>query len=202
MPRRRSRVDFVSKASETQLALGKEPHSSAKPRQVLDDWFGVMYKELRSLAASVKRADANATISTSTLVHEAWIKLANSPGLAPESELHFKRLAARVMRQIVMDEARCRRAYKRGGGGMAMFVTLDDSVDTPVSCNQDLLRLDAALDALAQLSPRQAELVQLRFFGGHDVSAASALLGIAEATALRDWRVAKAWLATEIRREN
>src|ERR1039457_5470268 len=108
MPRRRSRVDFVSKASETQLALGKEPHSSAKPRQVLDDWFGVMYKELRSLAASVKRADANATISTSTLVHEAWIKLANSPGLAPESELHFKRLAARVMRQIVMDEARCR----------------------------------------------------------------------------------------------
>ena len=194
-------MDPPSKAAETHLVLESEPQSSAKPRLMLDDWFSVMYKELHRLAAAVKRADVNATISTSTLVHEAWVKLANSPVLAPESELHFKRLAARVMRQIVMDEARRHRAYKRGGGGMAMFVTLGDSVDTPVSCNEDLLRLDAALDALGKLSPRQAELVQLRFFGGHDVAAASALLGIAEATALRDWRVAKAWLAAEIRGE-
>jgi RNA polymerase sigma factor (TIGR02999 family) len=188
MPRRRSR------------AGSKELQTAAKPRQMMDDLFSAAYRELRRLAACVKRADVHATISTSTLVHEAWMKLAGSPGLTPQSELHFKRTAACAMRQIVMDEARRHRAYKRGGRGVALFVTLDDSVDVPVSSHQDWLRLDAALDALAQVNPRQAELVQLRFFGGHDVAEASALLSIAESTALRDWRVAKAWLAAEIRR--
>jgi RNA polymerase sigma factor (TIGR02999 family) len=167
---------------------------------MMDAWFSTLYNELRRLATSVKRADANVTISTSTLVHEAWMKLAGSPGLAPQSELHFKRTAACAMRQIVMDQARRHRAYKRGGRGVALFVTLDDSMDVPVSCDLDLLRLDTALDALAQVNPRQAELVQLRFFGGHDVAEASALLSIAESTALRDWRVAKAWLAAELRK--
>jgi len=166
---------------------------------MLDDQFSIIYKELHRLAASVKRADAHAAISTSTLLHEAWVKLARSPVAAPQSELHFKRTAARVMRHIVIDSARRRRAYKRSGG-LAMFVTLDDSVDVPLMCNEDLLRLDSALSALAQVSPRQAELVVLRFFGGYDVGEASAFLGIAESTALRDWRVAKAWLAAEIRR--
>jgi RNA polymerase sigma factor (TIGR02999 family) len=200
MPRRRSCTEFLFEAAAVPGARRNEPPVDLKPRQILDDWFSVTYKELRRLAASVKRADASATISTSTLVHETWMKLANSPDLAPESEMHFRRIAARVMRQIVIDEARRHRAFKRGGGGVAVFVTLDDSVDVPISSNEDLLRLDAALDALAQVSPRQAELVQLRFFGGHEVAEASALLSIAESTALRDWRVAKAWLAAEIRR--
>jgi RNA polymerase sigma factor (TIGR02999 family) len=167
-------------------------------RHALDDLFSATYDELRRMAAAVRRVDANATISTSTLVHEAWIKLAASPGVAPESEQHFKRLAARVMRQIVMDEARRHQADKRGGG--RGFVALDDSLKVPVSSSRDLLQLDAALDALAQVSPRQAELVQIRFFGGRDVMEASVLLGVSEATALRDWRAAKAWLAAEIRR--
>ncbi|HXM44466.1 MAG TPA: ECF-type sigma factor [Bryobacteraceae bacterium] len=102
------------------------------------------------------------------------------------------------MRQIVMDEARRHLADKRGGG--RSLVTLDDSLSVPVTSNQDLLRLDAALDALAAVSPRQAELVQIRFFGGRDVTEASALLGVSEATALRDWRVAKAWLASALRK--
>jgi len=102
------------------------------------------------------------------------------------------------MRQIVMDEARRRHADKRGGG--LSFVTLDDSLNMPVSSGQDLLRLDAALDALAEVSPRQAELVRIRFFGGREVPEASGLLGISEATALRDWRAAKAWLAAEMRK--
>jgi DNA-directed RNA polymerase specialized sigma24 family protein len=81
-----------------------------------------------------------------------------------------------------------------------MFVTLDDSMIAAVSSNDDLLRLDAALDALALVDSRQAELVQLRFFGGLGVTEASTLLGIAESTASRDWRVAKAWLAAKVRR--
>jgi hypothetical protein len=116
MPRRRSHAEFISSSTESHLPQANEPQAGGNSRQTLDDWFSVTYKELRRLAAAVKRSDMHATISTSTLVHEAWIKLANAPGLEPQSELHFKRLAARVMRHIVMDEARRRCAYKRGGG--------------------------------------------------------------------------------------
>jgi RNA polymerase sigma factor (TIGR02999 family) len=199
MRRQKVSTEFLSGAGDSRLSLAKDSPPGAKQQNPLDNWFSVAYTELRRLAASVKRADASATMSTSTLVHEAWVKLANTSGLVPQSELHFKRIAAGAMRQIVVDEARRRRAYKRGGG-VAPFVTLDDSMGVPVSSNDDLLRLDAALDALAQVNPRQGELVQLRFFGGYDVRQVSAVLGIAESTALRDWRVAKAWLAAEIRR--
>jgi RNA polymerase sigma factor (TIGR02999 family) len=195
-------MEILSGFAETPLALAEPPQSGPNSRQILDRQFSVIYKELRRLAASVKRADAYATIGTSTLLHEAWMKLAGSAVAAPQSEQHFKRTAARVMRHIVIDAARRRRAYKRGGGGLAMFVTLDSSVNVPLSCNDDLLRLDAALDALARISPRQAELVVFRFFGGYDVTESSALLGISESTALRDWRVARAWLAAEIRKDS
>jgi len=114
--------------------------------------------------------------------------------------LHFKRLAARVMRHIVVSEARRRTADKRGGKDSAFFVTLDDATDVAISTNEDFLTLDAALDALAAVSPRQAELVQLRFFSGLGVADSSAILGIAESTALLDWRAARAWLAVEIRK--
>lgn len=200
MPRRRANSEFLSSPAENRLPLSIVPQPAAKSRQALDDWFNAAYKELSRLASAVKHNDARATISTSTLVHEAWIKLANAPGLAPQSELHFKRIAACAMRQIVKDAARRRRADKRGGVDLGMFVTIDDSIEVPVSSDEDLLRLDAALDALARISPRQAELVVLRFYGGHDVAEASALLSIAESTALRDWRVAKAWLAADIRK--
>jgi RNA polymerase sigma factor (TIGR02999 family) len=198
MPRRRSRVEFLPKTAETELPLGKEPHSAAQPRQILDDRFSVMYKELRRLAAVVKGDDARATISTSTIVHEAWMKLAKSPGLAPQSEQHFKSTAACVMRQIVRDAARRRIAGKRGGG--SLFVTLDDSMDLPVSSDHDLLRLDALLDALAEMSPRQAKLVELRYYGGLNNSEIEAVLGVGERTVERDWRAARAWLEAEIRR--
>jgi RNA polymerase sigma factor (TIGR02999 family) len=200
MPRRRSRVDFLAKDAEAQLALRKEPQPDPKPRQILDDRFSAMYNELCRLAASVRRDDANATISTSTLVNEAWMKLARSPGPAPQSELlHFKCTVARVMRQIVRDAARRRSAGKRGGG--SVFVTLDDSIGVPVSSNEDRIRLDAALDSLAQMSPRQARLVELRYFGGLNNTEIEAVLGVDERTVERDWRAAKAWLAAEIRRE-
>ena len=196
MPRRRSRGELLYKAAEAHSMLGTQLQLDAEPRQELDDRFSVMYKELRRLAAAVKRKDANATISTSTLVHETWMKLARSSGTTPESELHFKRKAACVMRQIVMDAARRRRADKRGG----LFVTLDDSIQVPVSSNEDLLRLDAALDALAQMSRRQADMVELRYFGGLNNAEIEAALGVGESTVARDLRAAKAWLKAEIRK--
>jgi RNA polymerase sigma factor (TIGR02999 family) len=115
------------------------------------------------------------------------------------NRLHFKRIAARAMRQVLVDAARRRRAGKRGGAD-AVFVTFDDSVDQPALYEQDLLALDRALDDLARIHPRQATMVEGRFFGGLDVAEIAALLQVSEATILRDWRAAKAWLANELRR--
>jgi RNA polymerase sigma factor (TIGR02999 family) len=156
-----------------------------------------MYAELRRLAASVKRNDPNSLVSTGTLVHEAWSKLARSSGESPQSEPHFKSIAACAMRQILKDAARRQRSAKRGGGNL--FITLDESIGVPVSSNEDLLRLDAALDTLAEMSPRQAKLVELRYYGGLNNSEIEALLGIGERTVERDWRAARAWLSSASR---
>ena len=91
-----------------------------------------------------------------------------------------------------------RRAGKRGGGA-AITVTFDESYRKKPSCGDDLLALDTALDSLAQMNPRQALMVESRFFGGLDIPETAALLNVSEATVLRDWRAAKAWLAHELR---
>jgi RNA polymerase sigma factor (TIGR02999 family) len=168
-------------------------------RRALDNLFSLTYEELRRLASTVRRGDPNATLSPTTLVHEAWLKMANSPRLGDTSRLHFKRIAARAMRQLLVEAARRRTSQKRGGEGGPMVV-FDESLDEAASYGNDLLALDTALDDLARMSPRQAILVESRFFGGLDVTETAALLDVSEATVLRDWRAAKAWLANELRR--
>jgi RNA polymerase sigma-70 factor, ECF subfamily len=174
-------------------------HDTPDKRRGLDDLFSVAYEELRRLASSVKRGDANATISPTTLVNEAWLKLASSPEFASESHLHFKRIAAQAMRQILIDAARRRSAQKRGGREV-IFVAFGDSSDQIASCDEELIALDEALKELARLNPRQAMMIESRFFGGLDITETAALLEVSDATILRDWRAAKAWLAHEIRR--
>jgi RNA polymerase sigma factor (TIGR02999 family) len=165
-------------------------------REALDRLFSVTYEELRRLATSVKRGDWNASASPTTLVNEAWMKLASSPAFRSTSLLHFKRIAARAMRQVLVEAARRRRAAKRGGDA-AVFVTLDDSIER-ASTAEDLLALDAALEDLARINPRQAAMVECRYFGGLEVAEAAALLEVSEATIQRDWRAAKAWLAAQM----
>jgi RNA polymerase sigma factor (TIGR02999 family) len=118
----------------------------------------------------------------------------------PASRLHFKRIAARAMRQVLIEAARRRNARKRGGEEKLIIVTFDDSMHESTSTAQDLLALNEALDELARLQPRQAMMVESRFFGGLDISETAELLQVSEATILRDWRAAKAWLARELRR--
>jgi RNA polymerase sigma factor (TIGR02999 family) len=167
-------------------------------RQSLDRQFSQAYEELRRLASAVKRSDPRATLTPTTLVNEAWMKLAKSPQFVATSKLHFKRIAARAMRQVLIEAARRRQADKRGHD--AVFVTFDDALDAaaPASTGDDLLALDRALDELARLNPRQATLVESRFFGGLDVAELSEVLEVSEATILRDWRAARAWLAAEL----
>jgi RNA polymerase sigma factor (TIGR02999 family) len=168
-------------------------------RRALDELFSAAYEELRRLAATVRRDHPAATISPTALVNEAWLKLADSPAVARTSPLHFKRIAARAMRQVLVEAARRRNADKRGGG--APVVTFDDAM-SGVTTADDVLGLDAALDALALIEPRQALMVESRFFGGLDVGETAELLGVSEATVLRDWRAAKAWLKRELRQRS
>ncbi len=165
---------------------------AAGRRKELDAMFSLAYEELRRLASSVKRGDGSSTLSPTALVNEAWLKLAHSPGVAATSPLHFKRIAARAMRQLLVEAARKRNAGKRGAG--SPFVTFDESLHAALTSSQDVLGLNAALDELARLEPRQASIVENRFFGGFEMAEIAEMLGISEATTLRDWRVAKAWL--------
>jgi RNA polymerase sigma factor (TIGR02999 family) len=169
-----------------------------REKGVIDRLFTVTYEELRRLASSIRRSDPNATLSPTTLVHEAWVKLAQSPPFAAASRIHFKRIAARAMRQVLIEAARQRKAEKRGGGAQATVLFGDEAEEVPAS-GTSLLALDAALNDLARVDPRQAAMVEGRFFGGLDVAEMAALLGVSEATVLRDWRAAKAWLAAELR---
>jgi RNA polymerase sigma factor (TIGR02999 family) len=167
-------------------------------RKTLDQMFSVTYEELRRLASTVRRGDPSATLNPTALVNEAWIKLSKSPEVATSSRLHFKRIAARAMRQLLVEAARRRNADKRGGGA-EITVTFDSAVEQKPAMGEDLLALNKALDTLASMNPRQATMVESRFFGGLDIPETAVLLNISEATVLRDWRAAKAWLARELR---
>ena len=185
----------------SRAARGLTPGEAGLPedaRGALDNLFSVTYEELRRLACSVRRGDPSATLNPTALVNEAWIKLAHSPGFVTTSPLHFKRIAARAMRELLIEAARRRKAGKRGGGA-DITVTLDDSGRKTPSCGDDLLALDTALEQLEQMNPRQALMVESRFFGGLDIPETATLLNVSEATVLRDWRAAKAWLAHELR---
>jgi len=176
-----------------------DPGARAGVPAAVDYLFNVTYEELRRLAASVKRDDPGATLSPTALVHEAWLKLAGAGCFASISRLHFKRIAARAMRQVLVEAARRRHARKRGGDHEVCFVTFEDALQQPSSGAEEVLRLDTALNELARLNPRQALMVESRFFGGLDVGETAALLEVSEVTILRDWRAAKAWLAQELR---
>jgi RNA polymerase sigma factor (TIGR02999 family) len=197
---RESTGKTVMTAHITGGPLGTEwgAQGASGDRCALDHLFSVTYEELRRLAASVRRNDSSATLTPTALVNEAWLKLADSPHVASTSHLHFKRIAARAMRQVLVEAARRRNAHKRGGGEV-MVVTFDDSLEAAAAEAEDLLALDAALEELARLNPRQATLVESRFFGGLDNAESAALLEVSESTVERDWRAARAWLARELR---
>lgn len=169
-------------------------------RAALDHLFSVTYEELRRLASAVRRSDPSASITPTALVNEAWLKLARTPQLAHTSPLHFRRIAARAMRQVLIEAARRRSATKRDAS--AWYVTFDaEAVGAASNHSLDveaLLALDAALTRLSALSPRQAQVVEARYFGGLSMPDTALAVGVSESTVLREWRLARAWLAREL----
>jgi len=202
------RADFGAQDPPTSAAGDETPPpeeaddewASSGDRRELDQVFSAAYEELRRLASSVRRGDPCATLNPTALVNEVWIKLAKSPRVASTSRLHFKRIAARAMRQLLVEAARRRNSTKRGGG-QDVTVTFDPELQPGPASDADVLELNRALDALAEMNPRQALMVESRFFGGLDIPETAQLLNVSEATVLRDWRVAKAWLAHELRQK-
>lgn len=169
------------------------PQTESAGRTRLDAYYTAAYEELRRLASLVGRHDRRAPLNPTTLVHEAWLKLARSPEFASESSLHFKRIAARAMRQVLVEAARRRNSQKRSGHADAVALEFDGEA-LVVATATHLAELDEALTALATVSPRQAQVVEARFFGGLTVPEIAEALGVSEVTVLRDWRVARAWL--------
>ncbi len=175
---------------QTEISAGLDHRS-------LDELFSATYEELRRLAQRVRRNESALSLTPTVLVNEAWLKLSKSPGLHFESPLHFKHTAARAMRQLLVEAARRRAAVKRGAD--RSIVTFDEALHEGEVTEESVLALDAALDELARSSPRQARMIECRFFGGLDVTETAAVLGVSEATLMRDWRVARAWLAQAMR---
>lgn len=189
---------MTHRVKSNDVLYGGEMDAAPQERRAFDQVFSVAYEELRRLASLVRRSDPSITTSAA-LVNEAYLKLKDSPYLANTSAPHFKAIAARAMRQVLVEAARKRLARKRGGAGEAIFIELDESAGQVASCDAELLGLDMALEKLAEMNARQAKVVECRFFGGLNVTEAALLLGVSESVIERDWRVAKAWLAGAIR---
>jgi RNA polymerase sigma factor (TIGR02999 family) len=187
---------MASRTAQLTTEQTADPVFNGIDQATLDHLFSAAYEELRRLASSVRKYDSGATLSPTTLVNEAWLKLSKTPPAGFTSHLHFKRIAARAMRQILVDAARKKTALRHGGD--LLQVTFDDGVEQSVAAAGDVIAMDDALLELARINPRQASMIEARFFGGLDVRETAELLGISEATVLRDWRAAKAWLSVEL----
>jgi RNA polymerase sigma factor (TIGR02999 family) len=131
-------------------------------------------------------------------VHEAYLRLVGQDALRAENRAHFFGIAARLMRNILVDHARMRGADKRGAN--CLTLALDEAVALPQKRELDLVALDDALNNLAAMDPRQSDIVDLRFFGGLSIEDTSCVLGISPATVKREWAIARLWLLREMSR--
>jgi RNA polymerase sigma factor (TIGR02999 family) len=138
------------------------------------------------------------TFQTTALIHEAYLKLAGAtPGKQWNDRAHFFGVAAKTMRHLLVDHGRAGGAAKRGGA--VRMIRVEEGLNIPDRLGCDVVALNDALDALAKLSPRQAEVVELRYFGGLSVEETAAVLHLSRETVMRDWSVAKAYLRRELK---
>lgn len=166
-------------------------------KSALDELAPILYDELRRVAGGVMRGERpNLTIQPTDLVHEAYLRMADQTRLQSRDRAHFLALAARAMRQILVDHWRRRKAAKRGGG---VRIQLEPGIDVAAERPAEVVTLDDALQALAEIDPRKAQVIELRFFGGMTAAEIAEVLGVSTATVGREIRFAQAWLHRELR---
>ena len=167
-------------------------------RSALDKLTPLVEAELRRLAHYyLARERPDHTLQTTALINEAWVRLIDWQQVSWQSRAHFFGVSARLMRYILVDFARCRKRYKRGGG--VHHVSLDEAA--AVSLDRDLVALDDALQALARYDARKSQIVELRFFGGLTVNETAEVMSLSPITIIREWNKAKAWLYQELNPE-
>lgn len=187
---------MTTQGEVTQLLLAWNNGNQAALQQLMP----LVYNELHKLASSCLRWERPGhTIEATALVNEAYLKLIDQNQVQWQNRTHFFCIAARIMRRILVQYARDRKAEKRGGG--AQRVSLEKVILLAEERNLDIIALDDALNLLAQNDPRKSQLVELRFFSGLTFEEAASALGISVITAKRDWALAKAWLHRELRKE-
>lgn len=163
----------------------------------LSELLPLVNQELRRIARRHMFGErAGHTLQTTALVHEAFLRLVNSRRVSWQNRAHFFAISAQLMRRILVDHARARGYQKRGGG--VPKITLNEALVGPVEKGRDLVALDDALTALAEVDARKSKVVELRFFGGLSVEETAEVLKVSPETVMRDWRLAKAWLAREM----
>ena len=180
---------------------GASRGSMPQPEAGVAALLPVVYDELRRMARGRLRLErGDLTLSTTELVHEAWLRLGDNEDVAARGRNYFFAAASQAMRRIVVDHARRRRRLKRGGGRVA--VTLDETVAAPAGGEVDLLELEDALQELARVAARPAQVVECRFFGGLSADETAQALGITPRTVHRDWAFARAWLYDHLTRNS
>ena len=171
---------------------------SAGDQSALDELTPLVYTELRHVAAAyLRRERPSHTLQATALVNEAYLKLVGHKQGRWEGRKHFYGIAARLMRQVLVEHARRHRAEKRGGGGAA--VTLSHADEVAGMPEVDILAVHEALERLANFDEQQARIVELRFFGGLSITEVADALGIGHATVEREWGLARSWLRKELR---
>ena len=184
-------VPDASDAPVTQLLA----RARAGDAQALGAAYSALYDELKRAARAQLRRMRDA-FETTALVHEAYMKLAGGAQLAAVDRNHLLALSARAMRQVLVDDARARKAEKRGGGQDAL--TLTSALGSDSTAVVEVLALDELLSALHRLDERAAQIVELRYFGGYSEIEIAGMLGISDRTLRRDWRKARAFLLAEM----
>lgn len=167
--------------------------------EALDRLFPLVYEELRRVAHGQMHAERSGhTLNTTALVHEAYVKMVRHPPRVQwQSRIHFFAVAARAMRQILVNHAKARSRIKRGGD--ATPISLDEAVVTPEARPEELVALDEALQRLEAIDARQSRVVELRYFGGLTIEETAQVLAVSVVTVKRDWTAARAWLYREVR---
>jgi RNA polymerase sigma-70 factor, ECF subfamily len=182
-----------------------EPANNAEITHLLQAWASgdqvaldrlapAVYEELRRVARrQMRREHPGNTLQTTALVNEAFLRLVGGANVAWRDRIHFFAVSAQLMRRILVDAARARMREKRGG--LAPHMNLNEEMDAAPERAASLIKLNDALDALAVFDPRKARVVELRYFGGLSVEEAAEALEISPQSVMRDWRLARVWLA-------
>jgi RNA polymerase sigma factor (TIGR02999 family) len=190
-------MDKAAPQDITQLLLAW----GAGNKAALDELMPLVYAELRKLARGyMRRQPADHTLQTTALVNEAYLRLIDSSRVNWQNRTHFFAISAQLMRRILVDFARARNSQKRGGE--VQKIELDETLVIPIEQKTDFVALDEALKELAALSPRQSEVVELRYFGGLSEEEIAQHLDVSVRTVRRDWSVARAWLFRKMKSEN